>query len=70
MKTCIIILSILIVILFALVCYLWIKLTKLINTVYRLNYSLDIHLNSFSKFQQGINSGLDRIQNMLNYYKK
>lgn len=70
MKISIIILSVLIVILFTLVCYLWIKLTKIINTINRLNDSFDRLLNNTLKFNQDINRGLDRIQNMLNYYKK
>ena len=70
MKVYIITLSILIIILFALVCHLWIKLNKLTNTVNRLNDSFDRLLNNHLKFNQDINRGLDRIQNMLNYYKK
>ena len=70
MKVYIITLSILIIILFALVCHLWIKLNKLTNTVNRLNDSFDRLLNNSLKFNQDINKGLDRIQNMLNYYKK
>lgn len=60
----------LIVILFGLVCYLWIKLNNLIDYVSKLSDSFTKHLDTDLKTYADINKGFNQVLQILNEIKK
>lgn len=66
MHNVILVLSILVVILSALVCCLWMKLNDLTNIVDRLSNSFSEHLNNSLKFNENLGKSLDRVLQALN----
>ena len=64
------IIILLVIILFTLVCYLWMKLNNLIDIVDKLLDSFSKHLDTDLKTNADIKKGFDRVLQILNEIKK